>query len=218
MYCPQPHVKPWYAQLFILLAILTEYIRAQDSSPTSLPSFPSDDLDDSDQQSPPAPSSLPAPPTASDNAPSFSTPTSNDTATDPSGGDDGHNDGLLNYYFLLLAVLIIIIIIVYWSLHRRRKAALLRQQSNQRDALAQDLDRTGWAQSFSRRGWRRGYGSGGTRIMHHEGLDETGEAPPPYVKEPERAHLGDDAASVELRDWDREGRVKPPDYVERGPS
>lgn len=47
-----------------------------------------------------------------------------------------------------------------------------------------------------------------------EGLDAAGEAPPAYVKEPERAHLEGGGEGVELRGL--EG--KPPDYEERRPS
>ena len=65
---------------------------------------------------------------------------------------------------------------------------------------------------------RRGYGYGdeergmGERV---EGLNAAGEAPPAYVKEPERAHL-ERAEGFEL------GRMapvegKPPDYEERRP-
>ena len=64
------------------------------------------------------------------------------------------------------------------------------------------------------------------RVGEAEGLDERGEAPPPYVKEPERAHFGDQddgrgrrrsgsgsMESVELRSWEgREAVGKPPDY------
>ena len=67
----------------------------------------------------------------------------------------------------------------------------------------------------------------GMRVGETEGLDERGEAPPPYVKEPERVHFGDDDGvgrrrsrsrsgsmeSVELRDWQgRRTMGKPPDY------
>ena len=48
-----------------------------------------------------------------------------------------------------------------------------------------------------------------------EGLDERGEAPPPYLKEPDPVHH-DGREGVELHDMSRhEG--KPPDY-EAGPS
>lgn len=54
-----------------------------------------------------------------------------------------------------------------------------------------------------------------------EGLDEAGEAPPAYVKEPERAHVGR-GEGVELRGMARLREMgglegKPPDYEDRLP-
>ena len=67
---------------------------------------------------------------------------------------------------------------------------------------------------------RRHYG--GSRDLgsrEEEGLNERGEAPPPYLKEPEQAHVDrrERADGVELRPWSREEdvNVKPPDYEER---
>ncbi len=69
---------------------------------------------------------------------------------------------------------------------------------------------------------RAGYGfedEEGGRRRREEGLDEAGEAPPAYVKEPERVHLG----GIELRGMGGGRDVgvgglegKPPDYEERG--
>ena len=60
------------------------------------------------------------------------------------------------------------------------------------------------------------------RRRREEGLDEAGEAPPAYVKEPDRAHLHR-ADGVELRGLERMREMaglerKPPDYVERLPT
>lgn len=61
---------------------------------------------------------------------------------------------------------------------------------------------------------RRGEGEG------EEGLDEAGEAPPAYVKEPDRVHLeGRGGEGVELRGMARRTEMaglegKPPDYEE----
>ena len=124
--------------------------------------------------------------------------------------DDG-DKGILNYYFLLLAVFIIIIIIAYWSIARRRRNRLIRLRDNQQSALARDVET--WP------GRRRGVGArwrnAGEEPAAEEGLDERGEAPPPYLKEPEPAHL-DAREGVELHNMPaQEG--KPPDY-DAGPS
>lgn len=81
-------------------------------------------------------------------------------------------------------------------------------RSVQQSALAQDL------QTWS--GRRRGVGrwrgpAGETRA--EEGLDERGEAPPPYLKEPEPVHQGRGDEEVELHDMSR-AEGKPPNYGE----
>ena len=135
------------------------------------------------------------------------------SATDGAGynpEDDG-DKGILNYYFLLLAVFIIIIIIAYWSIARRRRNRLIQLRDNQQSALARDVET--WP------GRRRGVGARWRNAEEdnavEEGLDERGEAPPPYLKEPEPAHL-DAREEVELHNMPtQEG--KPPDY-DAGPS
>ena len=146
------------------------------------------------------------------------TPTSAAASAIPSGTDgadynpeDNGDKGILNYYFLLLAVFIIIIIIAYWSIARRRRNRLIRLRDNQQSALARDVET--WP------GRRRGVGARwrneGVDTTVEEGLDERGEAPPPYLKEPEPAHL-DTREEVELHNMPaQEG--KPPDY-DAGPS
>ncbi|KAL2045328.1 hypothetical protein N7G274_002411 [Stereocaulon virgatum] len=128
--------------------------------------------------------------------------------------DDGTSDkGILNYYFLFILVFVIIIFLVYWSIARRRKQRIANLRNHQQSALARDVD------SWPGRGNRLG---GRWRIMGaevdpraEEGLDERGEAPPPYLKEPEPAH-NDGRAGLEMHDMGRdEGKL--PEY-EAGPS
>ena len=54
-------------------------------------------------------------------------------------------------------------------------------------------------------------------MQETEGLDERGEAPPPYVKEPERVHLGEVGRGRENEERGvMSGEMgKPPDYMER---
>ena len=146
------------------------------------------------------------------------TPTSTVLSAIPSATDDAAynpeadgDKGILNYYFLLLAVFVIIIIIAYWSIARRRRNRLIRLRDHQQSALARDVET--WP------GRRRGVGArwrnAGVEPTVEEGLDERGEAPPPYLKEPEPAHL-DTREGVELHNMPpQEG--KPPDY-DAGPS
>ncbi len=80
---------------------------------------------------------------------------------------------------------------------RRRRQRQAHNRSGGQTALARDLE--------TRPG-------GGRQIGREEGLDERGEAPPPYVpKELEAAVLRGEA--VELDGGSRE-EMKPPDYQE----
>ena len=67
------------------------------------------------------------------------------------------------------------------------------------------------------RRWRRGgAGSRDLRLRDEEGLNERGEAPPPYIKQPERLHVrGREEEDLELEEWERRSPGKPPDYQER---
>ncbi|KAI4178257.1 MAG: hypothetical protein L6R41_008468 [Letrouitia leprolyta] len=136
--------------------------------------------------------------------------------------DDDNDSGILNYYFLLLALLIIILGIIYIAYARRQRQKILTSRRNGQQALARDLER--WPGSGP-------WGPGRFRMprssprqpRREEGLNERGEAPPPYVPkelEPaytgpasDRAGLGND---IPLQDLTRPDQ-KPPDYDE-GPS
>jgi hypothetical protein len=89
----------------------------------------------------------------------------------------------LNFYFLLLFLLIVFVVIVYLLVRRKKNAkrALARHQG--RDALTQDLERWGHPQ-LGQSQQRPLPVTGETEAQRREdGLDERGEAPPPYVKE-----------------------------------
>ena len=91
---------------------------------------------------------------------------------------------------------------------RRRKQKLAHQRSTGQNALARDLE--GWAGA---RRWAGGRWRGGGRD-EIEGLDERGEAPPPYMpKVPERAVIGNGGEhGIPLRGLGEQR--KPPDYQE----
>ncbi|KAL8801204.1 MAG: hypothetical protein Q9200_007014 [Gallowayella weberi] len=150
------------------------------------------------------------------------TPTSSFPSPSPSRDDDQtNNNGILNYYFLLLALLIILLGILYLLFARRQRQKIAQRRQNGQRALARDLEHWG--------GGGGPWGPGRFRMprTHHgtrqgprreEGLDERGEAPPPYIpKEPEQTYAGDGAArEIPLQDLSRMDH-KPPDYDE-GPS
>jgi hypothetical protein len=85
--------------------------------------------------------------------------------------------GLLNYYFVFLALFILLLFVGAYFIHRRKRALKARYRSSGQNALARDLD--GWTgtRRWMHGGWRGGGDSGNARA---EGLNELGEAPPPY--------------------------------------
>ncbi|MCJ1450915.1 hypothetical protein MMC28_001249 [Mycoblastus sanguinarius] len=147
--------------------------------------------------------------------PSGAIPSAIDNANYGSNGSNS-DKGVLNYYFLLLAVFIVIIALAYWSLARRRRNKIARLRYNQQTALARDLET--WPGRRRGVGRWRFAGMGGHETRVEEGLDERGEAPPPYLAKPEPVHHGvpeivGEEEGTELRHM--EG--KPPDYQE-GPT
>ena len=154
-------------------------------------------------------------PTNADNilAPSSAVPSAVPSATDKANYSSQNTEDkvILNYYFLLLAVFIIILIIAYWSIARRRRNRRLMLRNNQQSALERDVETWPGRRAGAGARWRHP----GVDSTVEEGLDERGEAPPPYLKEPEAAHLYG-REGVELQHMPaQEG--KPPDY-DAGPS
>lgn len=120
----------------------------------------------------------------------------------PQSSDTPNASGLLNYYFLLLAVLVVVVLVGYYFYARRRRRKIARLRTRGQSALARDLE--GWP------GWRRGRWAGGDR-ERLEGLNERGEAPPPYMPRlPQEAVIREDVErGVPLQNL---GESKPPDY------
>ncbi|KAF4631956.1 hypothetical protein G7Y89_g6172 [Cudoniella acicularis] len=117
------------------------------------------------------------------------TPTLFSTAQTPgSGPGDQEFPGethVFNYYFLIVALVAVLfcICILYIGRRKKRKAALLRRNSQR--ALAQDVagfrTRFGRPRNYNGFGFGLGAGAGNRVEEREEGLDERGEAPPPYV-------------------------------------
>ena len=111
---------------------------------------------------------------AQDQAP---TPTNNPSGFFPSATEtppysqSGYN-GSFNYYFVIIAVVILIIIFTYLVLLRRRRRIL-----NQRRARGENVD------DIEGRRWvgSRWIPIGISETRREEGLNERGEAPPPYL-------------------------------------
>lgn len=117
--------------------------------------------------------------------------------------DDSGND-VLNYYFLLIVFFAIMVAAYCYVLRRRRKAA--RLQGTRQLLLARDMQAWTGARRWVHTRWRSE-----PRV---EGLDERGEAPPPYLPErPAETHAASGSRGTEgpipLQDMH-----KPPDYEE----
>ena len=137
-------------------------------------------------------------------------PSSTDTADYDAlhNNNNGPDRDVLNYYFLLLVVFVIVIALVYWSVARRRHKRLSSSRNGQQSALARDLET--WPRA---RRVAVGLRLAADQRRTEDGLNERGEAPPPYLKEPEPVHHGRGDEGVELHEIERrEG--KPPDYEE----
>ncbi|KAL8927075.1 MAG: hypothetical protein Q9208_002621 [Pyrenodesmia sp. 3 TL-2023] len=150
-----------------------------------------------------------------------STPSS--TNQDSTLDDRVQDNSILNYYFLLLALLIIILGIIYLSYAKRHRQKIARSRQSGQRALARDVERWGGGSPWGPARVRHPRVSPRHHPRRDEGLDERGEAPPPYVpKEPEPAYTGlrrsgsRAGQDIPLQDMDRSDQ-KPPDYDE-GPS
>jgi hypothetical protein len=115
-----------------------------------------------------------------DNAPELHpAPTSSSTSAASDDSTVDRKSHLLNYYFVFLALIGVIACVTAYMVHKRRRRRKARLRNSGQNALAQDLD--GWVNT---RRWIygswRGVGGGGGVARREEGLNEDGEAPPPY--------------------------------------
>ncbi|ORY07671.1 hypothetical protein BCR34DRAFT_452086, partial [Clohesyomyces aquaticus] len=127
---------------------------------------------------------------------------------------------VFNYYFLFLAVFGVLVAISLWWIHRRRKRRKEQMRLSGQHALARDLD--GWVNTrrWMHGGWRHNQSG---FVRREEGLDEHGEAPPPYEPKGETSvavgganSTGEGTAdiSIPLRTLQRDDieRSRPPEY------
>lgn len=160
------------------------------------------------------------------------TPTPHDNAPGGGGGnndnaDDANMGGMFHYYFLFVALILCIWACAMFIFFRKRARRLARQRYNRESALQRDLS-AGRGGSDTVTGRRR-YWQGRWRsaeVSREEGLNEQGEAPPPYMpktSEDERRSREDDGQAVDsqpaipLQTLSREGaglNSRPPDYSE----
>ncbi|KAF2458580.1 hypothetical protein BDY21DRAFT_340638 [Lineolata rhizophorae] len=242
-------------QLLYIFWILPGSTTAQQSLPTTLqPAAPSMSAVSFDGPTsprtslPPSSSDMPSSSTAASNrsptlsiVPVFTVPVFTDQVAADRQDPEETRSGLLNYYFVFLAVFVILLFVLMWLVHRRKKKLKLYIRSHQQNALARDID--GWVSNrrWMHGNWRSG-GQGAGVLRRHEGLNEHGEAPPPYQPSapaentvgagdgtngwpggppqsaPHDSHARDPETglAIPLRTLSREGgaTLKPPDYNE----
>ena len=146
------------------------------------------------------------------------------SSTSSDSDSEHRNDDLLNFYFIFIAVFVILLLIGIWFIHRHKKRRKARLRNSGQNALARDLN--GWSQP---RRWIHGVApwrtDGPLNSAREEGLNELGEAPPPYIKDTQsrerRLSVGSASAAalpaepaIPLRTLSRDDRdrLKPPDY------
>ncbi|KAF2110695.1 hypothetical protein BDV96DRAFT_500757 [Lophiotrema nucula] len=140
------------------------------------------------------------------------------TGSDPT---TRRNESVFNYYFLFLAAFGVLVAVGLWWLHRRRKRRKELMRLSGQNALARDLD--GWVNS---RRWMYGrwrHNQAAAFVRQEEGLDENGEAPPPYQPKgettvsqsnatPDRQATNDIMIPLRTLSRDEIERTRPPEY------
>ncbi len=156
------------------------------------------------------------------------TPTSNDTAPHGNTNNGTNQSGLVQYYFVFLALLLVCVGLAVFFVFRRRVQQRSRRRAggSRETALQRDLSGPGgWYGGLprnpagQRRGWQGRWRS--AELSWEEGLDEHGEAPPPYLpkRHSQEQQRNDDAGgngpAIPLGTLSRDDvGLKPPDYHE----
>jgi len=145
-------------------------------------------------------------PSTSDNAPGNNT---NNGKVD--------SNGLANYYFVFIALILCIGGLSGFFVARKRRRAMAAN-GGVRGTLATDA--TELQQSRYRRLYRQGRWRS-AEVSREEGLNEDGEAPPPYMPKPQDEAVGQGASregapALPPQTLSREDAgLKPPDYSEQ---
>lgn len=103
--------------------------------------------------------------------------------------NEERNEKAFNYYFLILGGIVVAVALGLWWIRRRKRRQKEQMRLSGQNALARDLD--GWANSrrWIQGTWRQNQNATNTR--HEEGLNEQGEAPPPYQPKSEISETQD---------------------------
>ena len=109
---------------------------------------------------------------------STGSPVTNDVLSGSGRPNQDPNEGVFHYYWLILALFGVLVAVFLWWVNRRRRRRKEQMRLDGQDALARDME--GW---INTRRWFHGtWRPNQTREFERreEGLNEHGEAPPPY--------------------------------------
>jgi len=122
--------------------------------------------------------------------------------------EERQNASFFNYYFLLLGVLAGFILVAIWLIHRRKVRRRALWPRNGQQALARDAD--AWP-GTRRLLHGRCRATNSVLLRPTEGLDERGEAPPPYQP---KSEVSSTTIAIPLRILPADGseRSLPPQY------
>ncbi|KAK7734614.1 hypothetical protein SLS57_000311 [Botryosphaeria dothidea] len=110
---------------------------------------------------------------------------SSDDDNDNNDGSSLDRDGMLNLYFLFIAIAVILLLIALFLIHRRKKRRKAMMRTFGQSALAQDISNGGPPHNQRSQWYRWGNNSNNQyAYARTEGLNERGEAPPPYGQPP----------------------------------
>lgn len=125
-------------------------------------------------------------------------PTSTSSTSSNPSDDDGWFGDMSSYYYIFIAVFVLACIVALYFSHKRRRARRLRRQNGVHSALLQDA--AGWPNN---RRWIHGNlppettrDGRGLEVERNEGLDERGQAPPPYKSAERGGGVGGDGTGV----------------------
>ena len=110
----------------------------------------------------------------------------NDTSSPSPSSTGGSNPNAdrsdaVRYYFVFVVIVLLVLVVAIWAVFRRNQKRKFQSNSARQTALAQDLD--GWPNT---RRWNHGNWRSDRNRQYNmyarreEGLDELGQAPPPY--------------------------------------
>lgn len=136
--------------------------------------------------------------------------------------DNDSGSGSEAYYFIFIAIFFVLVGGMLWGVNQRKRRRTAQNTSVRRSALERDMQNAQFDQLFpnsrrwtgeGRRSGARSSGGGLSGPRRDEGLNEVGEAPPPY--KPAGAGNGQmngAGITIPMQTFQPDDRNKPPEY------